>query len=94
MLIADWLIAELRTKYQIPHKLAKSWVETEQIVPLLDGLDEVDENFRTACIEAMNDYRQEHGLLPMIVCSRISDYLTQPARMILGNAVVIQPLTA
>ncbi|GHO89401.1 helix-turn-helix domain-containing protein [Dictyobacter formicarum] len=90
---ADWLIEELVTKYQVPHKLATEWIQHDHIVPLLDGLDEVGESFRTDCIEAINTYRQEHGLLPMVVCSRKTDYLAQPARIILNTAVVVQPLT-
>ncbi|WP_126552490.1 NACHT domain-containing protein [Dictyobacter kobayashii] len=91
---ADWLIEELMTKYQVPQKLAAEWIQYDHIVPLLDGLDEVEEAFRTACIEAINGYRQEHGLLSMVVCSRKTDYLSQSARIILNSAVVVQPLAA
>jgi Predicted NTPase (NACHT family) len=91
--LADWLIEELHTKYQIPHKLASAWIMNDQVIPLLDGLDEVKENDRTACIQAINTYRQDHGLLSMVVCSRTADYMAQSERLILGNAVVIQPLT-
>src|SRR5216683_84042 len=40
--IADWLIDELNSKYQVPDRLGRSWVENDQILPLLDGLDEVN----------------------------------------------------
>ena len=90
---AHWLIEELCTKYQVPHTLAETWIFNDRIIPLLDGLDEVGDPFRTKCIEVINDYRQEHGFLPLVVCSRKSDYLAQPARIILNTAVVIQPLT-
>ena len=92
-LFANWLVEELRTKYQVPQKLAEAWITNDRIIPLLDGLDEVEDTFQTKCIEAINEYRQEHGLLPMVICSRKSDYLAQPTRIILNNAVVIQPLT-
>ncbi|GCE09500.1 hypothetical protein KDAU_68290 [Dictyobacter aurantiacus] len=90
---ADWLIEELVTKYQIPHKLATEWIQQDHIVPLLDGLDEVGEGFRADCVEAINTYRQEHGLSPMVVCSRKKEYLAQPTRIILNTAVIVQPLT-
>ena len=57
---------ELSSKYQVPRKVAKEWVEAEQVLPLLDGLDEVAPASRTACIETINRYRQEHGFLPLV----------------------------
>src|SRR6266700_6246465 len=46
-----------------------------------------------ACIEMINTYREEHGLRPLVVCSRSVDYLAQTARLQLGHAVAVQPLT-
>ena len=91
--LADWLVEELSSTYQVPRKLGRAWVEADQILPLLDGLDEVAPQDRTTCIEAINTYRQEHGLLPLVVCSRSVDYLAQDARVRLGSAVAVQPLT-
>jgi hypothetical protein len=92
--IKDWLIRELNTKYQIPRKLGQTLVESHQLLPLLDGLDEVAPRSRTACIDAINTYRQkEHGLLPLVVCSRSADFLAQNRRLLLHTAVAIQPLT-
>src|SRR5262249_5551063 len=39
--LLDWLIDELLVKYHIPKKIGSRWLETNWIVPLLDGLDEV-----------------------------------------------------
>jgi DNA polymerase III delta prime subunit len=91
--LAAWMIEELQSKYQVPRQLAHSWVQTDRILPLLDGLDEVHEVQLPACIEAINRYRQEHGLLPMVVCSRSDNYFAQQARILLHTAVVVQPLT-
>ena len=52
--LADWLVEELNNTYQVPRKLVQAWVETDQILPLLDGLDEVAPQDRTACIESSN----------------------------------------
>lgn len=91
--LSEWMEEELCTKYQVPHKLAQVWVQTEQILPLLDGLDEVIATARSACIETINAYRQEHGLLSMVVSCRQSYYFTQDARLLLRRGVVVQPLT-
>ncbi|MFL5657090.1 MAG: tetratricopeptide repeat protein, partial [Ktedonobacteraceae bacterium] len=91
--LADWLIEELNTKYQIPRRLGQSWVDGDQILPLLDGLDEVVPASRMACVHAINAYRREHGVVPTVVCSRSAEYLALEERMLLRRAVIIQPLT-
>jgi len=92
--IADWLVEELNDKYQVPRRIGRRWVSDDQLLPLLDGLDEVTPVYQPACVEAINIYRQEHGLVPLVVCSRRSDYFAQTARVLLDCAVVVQPLTA
>ncbi len=91
--IQDWLIDELNSKYQIPRKVGQAWIEADQILPLLDGLDEVKQDNRAACVEAINLWRQEHGFLPVVVCSRITDYEALSVRLRLRTAIVLQPLT-
>ena len=44
------------------------------VLPLLDGLDEVKAGHRAACVDAINAFRQSHGLLPLAVTSRAVDY--------------------
>jgi serine/threonine protein kinase/MFS family permease len=92
--LVDWLVEELVSKYQVPRKLAQELVDMDQILPLLDDLDEVDANDRSACIAAINAYRREHGMSSLVVCSRSTDYLTQATRLQLGCAVEIQPLAS
>jgi transcriptional regulator with XRE-family HTH domain/DNA polymerase III delta prime subunit len=89
-----WLVEELQTKYQVPRKLAQEWVRADQIILLLDGLDEVVEAGRVACIEAINAYRQERGFVSMVVCCRYADYPQEARRLLLNTAVVVQPLTS
>ncbi len=91
--LASWLVDELNSKYQVPRKQAQRWVESDAILPLLDGLDEVAAPTRIACLKAINKYRQEHGLLPTVICCRSAEYLTQDTRVRLSSAVIVQPLT-
>jgi transcriptional regulator with XRE-family HTH domain/DNA polymerase III delta prime subunit len=91
--LTDWLAEELNLKYQVPLKIAQRWISNDQILPLLDGLDEVEQAVRTICVEAINIYRQNHGFLPMVVCCRTSDYNSLPEHLVLGMAVEVQPLT-
>jgi DNA-binding XRE family transcriptional regulator len=91
--LEDWLVEELNTKYQVPHQLGHEWMRTNQILPLLDGFDEVVTTARSACVLAINDFRREHGMLPMIVCSRRDDYTALSARLLLRTALVVLPLS-
>jgi len=91
--LSEWMVDELHSKYQIPTKIAQDWVNNNQILPLLDGLDEVRHNQRNACVEMINTFREENGLLPMVVCSRIADYQALSHRLKLQGAITLQPLT-
>ena len=91
--IADWLVQELSEKYHVPKSLGKAWVQQEQLVLLLDGLDEVDAKYRNACVTALNQFVQEHDSTELVVCSRIRDYENLSEHLKLRSAIYVQPLT-
>jgi len=91
--LAEWLIEELDVRYQVPQKLGKLWVDTHQVLPLFDGLDEVVEEYRALCIGTINTYWQEQSSVPLVICSRTTEYLVQATKVLVRKAVVIQPLT-
>jgi NACHT domain len=91
-LLAEWLVAELRERYSIPRTVGEAWVDRGEILPLLDGLDEVPSAHRQLCVSAINDFRREHGLLSIVVCSRIADYEALATPLRLQGAVEIQSL--
>jgi len=92
--LVDWLVDELNTKYDIPRKIGQAWVDADRVLPMLDGLDEVKQEYREVCVEAINQFRQQHGLVSIVICSRVADYEVLSARLKLQGAVLIQPLTA
>ena len=89
-----WLIEQFALLYQVPRKLSQQWIQAELVLPLLDGLDEMDTSARPACIGAINTYHQEH-LHQLVVCSRTDEYDTaaRHERLALHTAVVVQPLS-
>jgi len=91
--LINWLVEELNTKYQIPRKMGRYWVENDVLALLLDGLDEVKVEQRNACVGALNQFRQEHGLANIVVCSRLKEYDELKNRLKLNSAILIQPLT-
>lgn len=91
--LSEWLVEELQAKYHISSNVAKQWIEKQQILPMLDGLDEVTPGAYPACIDALNTYHQENERVPLVVCCRIGTYQTHKACIALRSAVTIQPLT-
>jgi DNA polymerase III delta prime subunit len=92
--IEKWLMQELLEKYQVSTALGKTWVETESLILLLDGLDEVKVEQRNACVQALNQFMQTHGTTELIICCRIQDYQALAERLMLRSAICIQPLTS
>jgi energy-coupling factor transporter ATP-binding protein EcfA2 len=91
--IESWLVEELLSQYQVPKEVGKKWVDDQQLVLLLDGLDEVRPDRREACVEAINQFTQKYFLTEMVVCSRIVDYEILSNRLKLRGAICIRSLT-
>jgi len=91
--LTQWLVEELHRRYGVARRLSRRWIELEQVIPLLDGLDEVAQEHRAACVEAINAFHDEHGQLPLVVCCRTAPYETLRVRLRLRGAVAIRPLT-
>jgi DNA polymerase III delta prime subunit len=88
-----WLVEELHDRYDVPRGIGRAWVASEQVLPLLDGLDEVARAHQTMCVQAINAFRDQHGLLPIAVCSRVGDYQELRTQLRLQEAILVQPLT-
>lgn len=91
--LAEWMIEQLSRTYDVPRQLSERWVKQGRLIPLLDGLDEMEEATRPACIAAINSYHRTH-LTPLVVCSRQADYEVAATRerLVLQSAVIVQPL--
>ncbi len=94
--LTTWLVEELKTKYQVPRQVGQHWVEANQVLPLLDGLDEVAEEARVACVHAITAYyshRRSQIGTPLVVCCRNQEYQELSLHLPLSRAVSILPLT-
>jgi MFS family permease len=91
--LKDWLVERLFLEYQVPRKVSQRWLENELLLLLLDGLDEVKEEVRSQCVDAINAFRQQFRNIDMVVCSRIADYELLTSRLSLQSAITLQPLT-
>jgi hypothetical protein len=92
--IATWIVEELQSKYHIPPKFGRAWLENNDLLLLLDGLDEIQPPLQAAGVEAINRFRQEYGLTDIVVCSELAQYEALPVKLKLGAALCLQPLTS
>ena len=94
--LTEWFIDELDAKYEVSPKIGTTILATYQLLPLLDGLDEVAPEARVACIEAIKSYHRqclEKGSAPLVVCCRSKDYEDLPSQVNVQRAVSLLPLS-
>lgn len=92
--LAEWLVDELSgDQYGVDRYVAERWIAEDQVLPLLDGLDEVALDQRIACARAIGFFHAAHRSVPLAVTSRIADYDALGLRLALGAAILIRPLT-
>ena len=93
--LETWMSDQLALTYDVSSSLSTQWVRDDQVLPLLDGLDEMDTASRAGCIAAINAYHRKHLLVPLVICSRRAEYddAARCQKLALQSAVLIQPLT-
>jgi hypothetical protein len=91
--LAEWLADELVVGYTVPRRQANAWLAQESLTLLLDGLDEVADPHRAGCAAALNTWREEHGLVPLAVCSRTAEFQALATELRVEEAVELQPPT-
>ncbi|HLO49782.1 MAG TPA: NACHT domain-containing protein [Kamptonema sp.] len=92
--IADWLVEQIHLKYNIPINISQEWLNQQQLLPLLDGLDRVEKKRQESFIQSINqfiegDSRPKH----LVVCSSFEDYKNCETRFRLRAAILLKPLT-
>ncbi|MCO1596846.1 NACHT domain-containing protein [Micromonospora sp. RHAY321] len=90
--LARWLTEQLGERYGIPPAQSAAWVDAGELLPLLDGLDEVAEEHRDACVQAIADFHHSQPLTPLAVCCRLAEYEQLGTRLPVYGTVTIQPL--
>nr|MDJ0555639.1 NACHT domain-containing protein [Microcoleaceae cyanobacterium MO_207.B10] len=90
----EWLVEELRWKYGVSRDIGRRLVRGKQLLPMLDGLDELESSRQGLCVEAINrfllgEYRP--GFL--VVCSRLEEYESVGGGLCLNGAVCLLPLS-
>lgn len=75
--IFEWLVSELKKKYGVRQDLAQRWLEKKQLLPLLDGLDEVAPQHQRTCADALNTWLTEDSTqrpCGVLICCRREEF--------------------
>ena len=81
-----WLLRSLSSKYEVD-------LEIDELLPLLDGLDELNLKRQEQCLKAIERLRRDFGSLPLVVCTSFDRYKRCQTRLRLQGAIGLRPLT-
>ncbi|NEN98838.1 MAG: NACHT domain-containing protein, partial [Moorea sp. SIO3I7] len=70
----QWLVAQLKDKYSIDEKISQKWLKNHQLLPLLDGLDELGIDRQRLCITKINQFLKQDIQRRGVVCCRLEEY--------------------
>lgn len=91
--IPDWLINEIKSKYDISLSTIKLLVNNQLILPLLDGVDELDLGQQELCLRAINQWlSSENRPQNIAVCTKLEDYKKCRTKLRLHGATFLHPL--
>ncbi len=91
--ISDWLVEQLKFKYNIPKKVTRKWLENHLLLPLIDGFDRVSPELSEHCLEKINKFSVDFQPKHLVVCSSFVAYKNCQNKLRVNAAVLLQPLT-
>jgi hypothetical protein len=91
--LEEWILDELLEKYRVDNKIARSWLEKNYLLVLLDDLDEVEPSVNSNCVNAINAFADKFQPSGLVVCCRFSEYRLYSSRLKLNRAIRLAPLT-
>ena len=93
--IGDWMVAPLCEKFSLVKSDAAQYVlrDHRRILPFLEGLDEVREDARPACLQAINTFCADPRVAGVVLCSRYAEYVAPPERLTANASTIIRRVT-
>ncbi|MDB9517440.1 NACHT domain-containing protein [Roseofilum reptotaenium CS-1145] len=96
--IGQWLVEDLQKRHSIPPAHTEAALQRGDLLPLIDGLDEVGLNRQQDCIAQMNRFLREGvpyaSRLSLVVCCRQQQYREGEVMLeALNGAVYLQALS-
>ena len=89
----QWFLIELKAKYGLRLDVGQEWLETHQLLPLLEGFDELHSKRQVRCLQAINQFQQMFQLPGLVVCSQAEAYQRCAVPLNVMGTLWLQPLT-
>ena len=86
-----WLTRVLNRDYSCAPKDVSTWIASNALLPLLDGLDEVPPDDRPGCVTAINRYLEKHGARLVVASRPTAGPATE--RLDVQAEIVLMPLS-
>ena len=100
--LVEWLASDVAARFGMSTALARTLVDNDRILPVLDGLDEMDvpsalPERAAAALAQLNTYLRGRAGAPLVITCRSDDYqrLREVAGVVVRPAIeiTVQPLT-
>jgi predicted NACHT family NTPase len=95
--LIDWLATWITDTYRLPPATARALVDTHRILPILDGLDEMDTAVACSALARLNTYDQGAALGPLVLTCRAAEYKAlceTEGDVAEATTILVQPLHA
>ena len=90
---AAWVVETAMRAFLIDRQTLQTWLTERRLAPLLDSLNTIaDDEARTVCITAINDFLVRYEPPGLVVCSRPQEYAALATRLEVEVAVHVEPL--
>lgn len=89
--IREWVTDELDRQYGLNWQVSENWLEADQLCILLDGLDEVREEFQGRCIDAIEEFLVSYKA-PVIISGSANNHRHLRQKLSVSCMLMIQPL--
>lgn len=91
--LADWLVAEIKSRYGIKAKISKQLMQERQLFPLLDNLSALELSQQELCLQAIEKLMVgANSPKHIVICTRLEDYKSCATKLRLHGAIYLRPL--
>lgn len=90
--IHDWMVREFVLR-GVPKQVSKDLLKAGRVLPLLDGLDELEATKQEACVNAINRFIGNYENQYLVVCCRKEAYENLDTKLQLNGAISLQSLS-
>ena len=91
--LSTWIECEIHNKYGVSFELSETWLQSGQLLLLLDGLDRLDSSAQESCVAALNKFKLSDGRsLSFFVSTRMTCYKQTRNRLRFSAAIGLKQL--